>query len=116
MSAFSLSTAELSAPRLAATGSGLVPGSHSCYPSPLTSGPLYVRGSLRSSGRVRAFVYNLEGEELVRTEWTHVSYPDPFSIGVELGQAVTGLYLCRLEVEKAEGGTESSVVQFAIVH
>ncbi|MBU8871477.1 MAG: hypothetical protein KOO60_11485 [Gemmatimonadales bacterium] len=96
-------------------GSGLVSGSHFCYPSPLNSGPLYVRGTLHSHGRARVFVYNLEGQEITRTEWEGVSSLDPFSIGVDLGQAVTGLYLCRLEVEVDQGGTESSVMQFAIV-
>jgi M6 family metalloprotease-like protein len=103
-------------PPYAADGAGLVPGSLSCYPSPLISGPLFVRASLRSPGRARVFVYNLEGQEMTRTGWVNLSAPDPFSIEVGLGQAVTGLYLCRLEVEKADGGTESSVIQFAVVH
>lgn len=103
-------------PPFTAAGTGLVPGSLSCYPSPLTSGPLYVRARLRAAGRVRVHAYNLEGEELTRSEWVSVSADDPFSIEVDLGQAVTGLYLCRLEVEKSDGGTESRVIQFAIVH
>ena len=103
-------------PPIVAVGTGLVPGSHFCYPSPLTDGPLYVRANLRSPGRVRVFIYNLEGEEVTRTQWERVSSPDPFSIAVDLDYAATGLYLCRLEVEKSEGGTQSNVVQFAIVH
>lgn len=104
------------APPFLIAGSGLVAGSHECYPSPLLSGPLYVRGVLRSPARVRAFVYNLEGEELTRTEWTAVSAPDPFTIEVPVDGAVTGVYLSRLEILKQDGGTESSVLQFAIVH
>lgn len=104
------------APPFVAAGTGLVPGSLSCYPNPLVSGPLYVRGSMRSPGRARAYIYNLEGEEVVRTEWEPVSTADPFSLEVDIAQAATGLYLCRLEVADEAGGVESSVIQFAVVH
>lgn len=104
------------APPFVVAGNGLVEGSHECYPSPLLTGPLHVRGSLRSPGQVRAFVYNLEGEEVTRTEWVSVSAPDPFTIEVPVDGAVTGVYLSRLEVLMQDGGTESSVLQFAIVH
>lgn len=105
-----------SSPPYAAGGSGLVPGSHECYPSPLLSGPLHVRGALRSEGRVRAYVYNLEGEEVARTDWVTVGSPDPFTIEVPVDGAVTGVYLSRIEVESNDGSQESSVRQFAIVH
>lgn len=105
-----------SSPPYAAGGTGLVPGSHSCYPSPLLEGPLFVRGALRQAGRVRAFVYNLEGEEVTRTDWIPVGAPDPFTIEVPVEGAVTGIYLSRIEVETQAGSRESSVRQFAIVH
>ena len=105
-----------SSPPYAAGGGGLVPGSHRCYPSPLLEGPLNVRGALRRAGRVRAFVYNLEGEEVTRTDWIDAGSPDPFTIQVPVDGAVTGVYLSRIEVETQDGSHESSVRQFAIVH
>jgi len=97
------------------SGTGLVPGSHHCYPSPLLSGPLYVRGQVRSPARVRSFVYNLEGEEVVSTGWQDVAAVEPFAIEIALDGTATGLYLCRLVVESEGGGTDQSVVQFAVV-
>ena len=70
----------------------------------------------RQAGRVRAFVYNLEGEEVVRTDWIDVGSPDPFTIQVPVDGAVTGIYLSRIEAETQDGSHESSVRQFAIVH
>jgi len=96
-------------------GTGLVPGSHRCQPSPLLSGPLQVRGQVRSPARVRAFVYNLVGEEVVSTGWQDVAPIEPFSLEVALDGAATGLYLCRLVIETEGGGTDHSVVQFAVV-
>jgi M6 family metalloprotease-like protein len=99
----------------AASGTGLVAGSHICYPSPLMSGPLFVRGQVRSPGRVRAFVYNLEGEPVASSDWRQVAEVQPFSLEVGLEGAVTGMYLCRLVVEAAGGQRDQSVVQFAVV-
>mgnify|MGYP001821292778 FL=1 len=96
-------------------GTGLVPGSHGCYPSPLLTGPLNVRGQVRTAARARAVVYNLEGEEITSSSWRDVTAVDPFTIPVDLDGAVTGLYLCRLVVESEGGGTEYSVIQFAVV-
>jgi M6 family metalloprotease-like protein len=96
-------------------GTGLVPGSHRCQPSPLLSGPLRVRGQVRSRARARAYVYNLEGEEVVSTGWQDVAAVEPFSIEVVMDGAATGLYLCRLVIESEGGGTDHSVVQFAVV-
>lgn len=102
-------------PPMAADGSGLVAGSHICYPNPLTAGPLTVRGNLRSPGRVRTFIYNLEGEEVVSTSWETVSAREPFALQVNVDRAVSGMYLCRLVSEFDTGGSSQSVVPFAIV-
>jgi M6 family metalloprotease-like protein len=96
-------------------GTGLVEGSHHCYPSPLLSGPLHVRGLVRAPARARTFIYNLEGEEIAATSWQDVAAVEPFAIEVALDGTVTGLYLCRLVVESQGGGTDHSVVQFAVV-
>ncbi len=95
-------------------GAGLVPGSHFCYPSPLLSGPLHVRGQVGTPARVRALVYNLQGEEILSTGWQDVVAVEPFAIEVALDGVTTGLYLCRLVVE-SDGATDNSVVQFAVV-
>lgn len=98
-----------------APGTGLVPGSHYCYPSPLGAGPLKVSGQVRSPARAMVVVYNLEGELVRESAWREVGAVDPFVIEIELPQAVTGLYLSRLVVETPGTGTENSVTQFAIV-
>jgi len=98
-----------------ASGTGLVPGSHICYPSPLLRGPLRVRGKVRAPARARVFVYNLEGEPVVSTGWRDVVAVDYFEVEVDLAGAVSGLYLCRLVVETDGTGTDQSVVQFAVV-
>ena len=74
-----------------------------------------MRGQVRSPARVRAYVYNLEGEEVVSTGWQDVAPIEPFSLEVALDGAATGLYLCRLVIETEGGGTDHSVVQFAVV-
>jgi hypothetical protein len=96
-------------------GTGLVAGSHHCYPSPLLSGPLHVRGLVRAPARARAYIYNLEGEEIEATSWKDVAAAEPFTLEVAMDGSVTGLYLCRLVVESEGGGTDHSVVQFAVV-
>jgi hypothetical protein len=98
-----------------AEGDGLVAGSHFCYPSPLLSGPLFVRGQVRAPARVRAYVYNLEGEPVASSSWRQVAGVQPFSLEIGLDGAVTGMYLCRLVVESEGGRRDQSVVQFAVV-
>jgi hypothetical protein len=98
-----------------ASGTGLVSGSHLCYPSPLLEGPLKVRGQVKSPARARAFIYNLEGEEITSTGWLEVTAVNPFTLDVDLDGVVTGLYLCRLAVESDGESTEYSVIQFAVV-
>ncbi len=98
-----------------ASGSGLVSGSHFCFPSPLQSGNLKVSGRVRSAARAMVVVYNLEGEKVRETGWREVGAVDPFVIEIDLPGAVTGLYLCRLVVDTPGQGTDQSVTQFAIV-
>lgn len=103
------------APPLAADGEGLVAGSHICFPSPLTSGPLRVRASARTPGRARAYVYNLEGEAVATSGWRDVPVREPFTLDVDLGSAASGLYVCRLVFEGPGGTRDQSVRSFAVV-
>ncbi len=98
----------------AVAGGGLISGSHVCYPNPLREGPLFVRGTARAAGRARAFIYNLEGEQVTATAWRDIAAGDPFTLEVPLDDAVTGMYICRLVVA-AGGETDHSVVSFTIV-
>ena len=95
---------------------GLIEGSFFCYPSPLKSGPLFVRGEVAGHGRVRAYIYNLEGEMITSSGWQEVSLLGPFAIEIDLGAVATGLYLCRLVVDTWSAGVEEYVIQFAVVH
>ena len=98
-----------------ARGTGLVAGSHYCYPSPLGSGPLKVSGQVRSPARAKAAVYNLEGELVRESGWQEVAAVEPFVVEIDLPGVASGLYLCRLVVETPGAGTEQNVTQFAIV-
>jgi len=101
-------------PAAGAAGTGIISGSHICYPSPLTGNILYVRARLRGSGRVRAHIYNLEGERVMSTDWRDVPGQSAFDLPVNLQNAVSGMYLCRLEAVADGGAGETSVVPFAI--
>jgi hypothetical protein len=46
--------------------------------------------------------------------WRQVPAQSAFDVPVELGRAVSGMYLCRLEAESDVGGRDHSVVPFAV--
>ncbi len=106
--------ADWNGPPVVASGKGIVPGSHICYPNPLSDGLLQVRGQLRGSGRVRAQVYNLEGEEVTSSDWVQAVAEDPFTVRLNLGNVASGMYFCRLTAEIAGVGNDYSVVTFAV--
>ncbi len=97
------------------SGAALVAGTHFCYPNPLRAGPLHVRGQAGQDGQARAWFYNLEGEEVAVSPWQGVVAAAPFEITLDLGTIASGLYVCRLEVESARGGSETSVKTVAVV-
>lgn len=99
----------------AASGTGIVEGSHLCYPSPLVDSPLHVRASSRSVGRAQAEIYNLSGELVQSSEWQQVSARDPFAIAMNLDGVVSGMYMCRLTVVAENGSTDHSVISLAVV-
>ncbi len=102
-------------PPVASDGSGLVPGSHICYPSPLGDEPLQVRARVRSASKVKVSIHNLEGEVVAFSEWQSVVAVDPFTVTLNLENTVSGMYLCRLVAESDLGQVDNSVVPFAIV-
>ncbi len=104
-----------SGPPVAADGTGLVPGSHICYPSPLGRQPLQVRARVRAASQVRTFIYNLEGQEIISSPWQPAVAVDPFTITLHLDDIVTGMYLCRLVIKSGSGREESNVIPFAVV-
>jgi len=99
----------------AAAGSGLVAGSHYCYPSPLQQGPLKVSGRVRSAARAMVEVYNLTGELVRKSAWQDVGAVEPFVVELELPGVVSGLYICRLVVDTPGAEVEQNVTQFAVV-
>ena len=99
-----------------AAGTALIDaGSHICYPSPLVEATLWIRAQVRDDCRVRATIYNLEGEEVTATDVTDVNGGSPFEIAVDLARVASGLYICRLTAEGVDGGREQSVKTFAVV-
>jgi hypothetical protein len=75
-----------------------------------------VRGQVRSPGRARAVVHDLAGEEVAVTPWRDVAAVEPFSLDVDLASVASGMYLCRLLVVCDDGGSDVSVVTFAVAH
>jgi len=106
--------ADWNGPPVAAAGEGIVPGSHLCYPNPFAAGTLQVRGNLRAAGRVRAHIYNLEGEEVLASDWLPVLSEDPFTIPMNPGDLASGMYFCRLVADIVGAGEDFSVVTFAV--
>ena len=100
----------------AADGTGLVEGSHFCYPNPLKGDVLYVQARSRGLAQARAELYNLEGERVTESAWQAVSAVEPFSIALPVDGIVSGMYLCRLTLKSQGGGEDHSVVSLAVVH
>jgi hypothetical protein len=100
----------------AALGSGLVKGSHFCYPNPARGSTLFVQARAREVGQARAELYNLEGEKVTASGWQSVSAVEPFSIALEVDRIVSGMYLCRLTFRNGGGVLDHSVVSLAVVH
>ncbi len=97
-----------------AAGSGLVSGSHFCYPNPLGGEVLRARAQVRSPARARVTVHDLAGEEVAATAWREVAAVEPFAIEIPLPGVASGVYFCRLVVVDRDGRTEASVVTFAV--
>ena len=89
-------------------GEGLLTaGSHICYPTPLLGGELHVRALANRDCQVRAYLYNLEGEE-VRASETVQARGGSVEVLLDVTSAVSGVYICRLVAENG-GSREVSV-------
>ncbi len=75
-----------------------------------------MRGRLRAAGRVRAYIHNLEGEQVMAGDWQPVLAEDPFTIGLNPGELASGMYFCRLVADIVGAGEDVSVVPFAVEH
>jgi len=79
------------------TGDGLIElGSVVCYPSPLTSGTLYVRAESLGECDFQAVLYNLEGEEVARSDVRNVIGVEPVEVELVVDHIASGLYVCRV--------------------
>ncbi|MCP4144170.1 MAG: hypothetical protein GY752_02660 [bacterium] len=67
-----------------------------CYPSPLTSGTLFVRAESLGECDFQAVLYNLEGEEVARSDVRNVSGVEPVEVELVVDHIASGLYVCRV--------------------
>jgi M6 family metalloprotease-like protein len=85
----------------AASSAGSLADTHVCYPQPLRTAVLNVRGQARASGEAEAVIYNLQGEVVARVGPRVVPGGTPFELQVDLEGVASGLYLCKLRVSGA---------------
>ena len=84
------------------SGSGLLASdSHICYPAPLIGTELHVRALVNGVCQVRAYLYNLEGEE-VRASQSVQAHGGPVEVLLDVEAAVSGMYICRLIAENGD--------------
>jgi len=78
-----------------------------CYPSPVTSGTLYVRAESLGECDFQAVLYNLEGEEVTRSDVRSISGVEPVEVELVVDHIASGLYVCRVT---ASNGNDSKVL------
>ena len=90
-------------------GSGglVVETSVSLYPTPTEGDRLYARSVLTRDGTLEVFLYNIEGEEVARSEAVEAVAGEPAEAVLDVTHAVSGTYLCRIV---ANGGGDRSVI------
>jgi hypothetical protein len=99
----------------ASSGEGLiVAGSHICYPSPLSRGPLRVRAEFGAACLVRAALYDLTGQLVVTSAPVSIPAGGPGEIVLPADGVASGLYLCRLVAERAGWKSETSIAPVAV--
>ncbi|MBU1074352.1 hypothetical protein KKG45_14000, partial [bacterium] len=90
----------------------LTSSSHICYPTPLTGEELHVRALANRDCQVRAYLYNLEGEE-VRTSAVVQARGGPVEILLDVESVVSGVYICRLIAD--DGGSREVSVRPVVI-
>jgi hypothetical protein len=82
---------------------------HVCYPQPLTTAELRVRGWIPETGPARAVILNLQGETVRDTGPVTVSGGQVFELPIDMEGVASGLYVCTLQA-----GGETSVRTIAV--
>jgi M6 family metalloprotease-like protein len=81
-------------------GSGVInQNSVICYPSPLTTGKLFVRAEAKGKCSLNAVLYNLEGEEVARSNVVNVFGAEPIEVELVVDHIASGLYVCKIIVD-----------------
>lgn len=82
---------------------------HVCYPQPLTTAELRVRGWIPAAGTARAVILNLQGEKVRDTGAVPVAGGQVFELEIDMDGVASGLYVCTLQA-----GGETSVRSIAV--
>ena len=95
---------------IARSGSVLEPGSLFIHPHPVRGSSLRVRVLLRRSARVRATLYNLEGEAVAESPDVGLTGGGAFEEQLDVGHLSSGMYVCRVSA-----GGEHLALPFTVV-
>ena len=82
---------------------------HVCYPQPLTTTLLRIRGWIPEDGTARAVIFNLQGEMVRDSGAQPVPGGLPFELNIDMDGVVSGVYVCTLQA-----GGETSVKTIAV--
>jgi hypothetical protein len=92
-----------------AVGRANLAAHHVCYPQPLTTADLRVRGWIPAAGTARAVILNLQGEKVRDTGAVPVAGGQVFELEIDMNGVASGLYVCTLQA-----GGETSVRSIAV--
>lgn len=92
-----------------AVGRANLAAHHVCYPQPLTTADLRVRGWIPAAGTARAVILNLQGEKVRDTGTVPVAGGQVFELEIDMNGVASGLYVCTLQA-----GGETSVRSIAV--
>jgi len=91
----------------------IVAGTVALSPTPTRGGRLAVRAVLSEDGELIATLYNLEGEEVVKSMSAPALGGQPAEVILDVTGAVIGPYLCRLEARSR--GRRQTIVRTAVI-
>jgi hypothetical protein len=95
--------------RVPSVGRADLAAHHVCYPQPLTTPELSVRGWIPAAGTARAVILNLQGETVRDTGPVSVAGGQVFELRIDMNGVASGLYVCTLQA-----GDETSVKTIAV--